>query len=217
VNNKTSFALFVQLILAIAFIVWFFDLTYLVDRTFVEHVVDSMGAFGPIGFIATYALVTILLLPGVILNILAGPLFGPIVGAIFVTAGATIGATFDFVLSRKLGKPFFRDKVTKYIKHLDDYDRILRKRGILAVILLRLVPVLPFTIANIVLAFTGVKYRDFIAGTILGVLPVAFIYAYFGSAVFHLDTTNIILASLLVLSLFITIPFLKKKFIADQD
>jgi len=92
-----------------------------------------------------YALVTLLPLPKNVFAALAGVLFGLLLGVVVVLLAALLGAAAAFALSRVLG----RDAVERITgARVARVDALLNHRGIIAVIAVRLVPVLPFTAIN---------------------------------------------------------------------
>ncbi len=143
----------------------------------IRDTVDRAGMWGPVLFVLAYAVLTMLLVPGSPLTIAAGVLFGPWVGTLLVVVGATAGATGAFLWGRHLG----RDAVARLTG--DRFDRVdawLHDRGLLAVLYVRLVPLLPFNLLNPVAGVTGVTLRDYVVGTAVGIVPGTFAFAALG-------------------------------------
>lgn len=141
--------------------------------------VDAAGMWGPALFVVAYAVLTLLLVPGSPLTIAAGVLFGPFLGTALVVVGATLGATGAFLWGRSLG----RDAVARLTgSRFERVDAWLHDRGLLAVLYVRLIPVLPFNLLNPVAGVTGVTLRDFVVGTAVGIVPGTFAYAALGGA-----------------------------------
>lgn len=145
----------------------------------IRGVVDRAGPWGPVLFVVAYAVLTVLLVPGSPLTIAAGVLFGPVVGTALVVVGATIGSTGAFLWGRRLGRDAVARLTGERFAKLDDW---LDDRGFLAVLYVRLVPVVPFNVANPVAGVTGIRLRDFVLGTALGIIPGSFAFAALGGS-----------------------------------
>lgn len=145
----------------------------------IRDVVDGAGWWGPALFVLAYAVLTVLLVPGSPLTIAAGVLFGPWLGTGLVVVGATVGATGAFVWGRRLGRDAVAGLTGDRFARVDGW---LRDRGVLAVLYVRLVPVLPFSLLNPVAGVTGITLRDFVVGTAVGIVPGAFAFASLGGS-----------------------------------
>ena len=126
------------------------------------------GPLAPGLFVVGYAMVTLLPLPKNAFAALAGAMFGLLLGIVVVLVAALIGAAVAFALSRALG----RDAVERLTGgRVERVDAVLSRRGVLAVVGVRLVPVLPFTAINYGAGLTSVRTRDYAIGTALGIVP----------------------------------------------
>lgn len=165
--------------------------------TTIRDLVDRAGMWGPALFVVAYAVLTMLLVPGSPLTIAAGVLFGPVLGTGLVVIGATVGATAAFLWGRRLG----RDAVAGLTgQRFEKVDAWLHDRGMLAVLYVRLVPVLPFNLLNPVAGVTGITLRDFVVGTAVGIVPGTFAFAALGGS-FDDPTSPVFLAALALLVL----------------
>lgn len=141
--------------------------------------VEEAGGAGVLVFVLGYALLTLLPAPKAVLTVLGGILYGFWLGALLAWLAALIGAVVAFGLGRLLG----RDAVDRLIRgRLDRADRLLADHGLGAVIAARLVPVLPFTVVNYAGGLTGVRLRDFVIGSAIGVVPGSLAYAALGAS-----------------------------------
>lgn len=140
--------------------------------------VDRAGPAGPALFVLAYGLITLAPLPKAFLSVAGGILYGLAVGSVLVLAGAVLGAVLAFALGRKLG----REAVERFTgARVAKIDALLRNRGLLAVISLRLVPVAPFTAINYTAGLSAVRVRDYVLGTAVGVLPGTVSYVAIGA------------------------------------
>ncbi|WP_434992818.1 TVP38/TMEM64 family protein [Arthrobacter sp. Ld5] len=130
--------------------------------------VDRAGWWGPVGFVLGYAALTLGPVPKSVLSIGAGVLFGFLPGLLLVYLAALIGAIAAFWLGRLLG----RDAVEKFTgARVGKVDAVLSRGGFVAVVGVRLVPVLPFTAINYSAGLTALGWWPYLLGTMVGILP----------------------------------------------
>lgn len=140
--------------------------------------VAGSGPAAPTVFVLLYAVVTLVPLPKNVLTVVAGLLFGLVAGTALAWLGALLGAVAAFGLGRVLG----RDAVERITgRRVARVDALLSRHGLLAVLAVRLVPVLPFTAINYGAGLTAVRRRDYLIGTALGIIPGTVAYASLGA------------------------------------
>lgn len=136
-----------------------------------------LGAWGPLAFAAVYAAGTVLALPGSAFTVAAVVLFGPWWGFAAALVGATLGAAGAFAVARGLG----RRPLVRRLGHLERWraiDGVLERHGAVAVLLLRLLPVLPFNVLNYACGLTGARFAPFAAATLVGMAPATAVVCY---------------------------------------
>jgi uncharacterized membrane protein YdjX (TVP38/TMEM64 family) len=140
--------------------------------------VDGLGPWGMAAYIAGYGIATVAFIPGSVLTVAAGALFGVVRGTVVAFIGATLGSTLAFLVSRYLARPWVvrRAAQDRRIRRL---DRAVGVHGFRLVFLLRLSPVLPFTLMNYALGITRVRFRDYLLAS-AGMLPGTLLYVYTG-------------------------------------
>jgi phospholipase D1/2 len=100
---------------------------------------------------------------------------GPVLGFICSAVGTLLAATATFGVGRLIG----RQPLKRWLgSKLDTLEQRIEKRGIIAIALIRKVPVAPFTFVNMIIGALGIRYRDFILGTALGMLPGIAAFAF---------------------------------------
>lgn len=131
-------------------------------------------------YILTYATVVAFSLPGAaVMTMTGGLLFGWWLGPILAVVGATLGATLLFLAARTaLGEPL-RARAGPWMKRL---EAGFAKNAFSYLIALRLVPVIPFFVINLVPAFLGVKLSTYVITTLIGIIPGAVVYAGLGNS-----------------------------------
>jgi uncharacterized membrane protein YdjX (TVP38/TMEM64 family) len=132
--------------------------------------------YGPLAAIAVFALASILAVPLVFLTLVSLVTLGPWLGALTILAGGTLGSTVSFTLGKRLGAEALRHLAGERINRISER---LGRRGILAAAALRLVPIAPFAIVNMVAGTSHIRLRDFLIGSALGMTPGTLFFALF--------------------------------------
>jgi uncharacterized membrane protein YdjX (TVP38/TMEM64 family) len=145
-----------------------------------REVVATAGPVAPVGFALVYALAATLLVPAAPLTVAAGVVFGPVVGVLTALVGATLGALGAFGLGRLVGRSAVEELAGR---RLAGVDAFLARRGFTAVLLLRLVPLLPFNVINLVSGVTGLRLREYALATAVGIVPGTVVYAALGGTI----------------------------------
>lgn len=143
--------------------------------------VDSLGPWAELVFIGGYAAATIAFVPGSVMTLAAGALFGVVRGTLVSFAGALLGSTLAFLIARYLARPWVERRVAEDGR-FRRIDRAVGWHGRRLVFLLRLSPVLPFTLMNYALGVTHVRLRDYLVASV-GMLPGTLLYVYTGKLV----------------------------------
>ena len=164
-------------------------------------------------YVAIYILVTALSLPGaVILTLAGGAIFGLWWGIILVSFSSTLGATAAFLLTRF----FFRNYIrSRFGDKLTTINEGIKKDGAFYLFTLRLIPVFPFFVINVLMALTALKTWTFYWVSQLGMLLGTVIYVNAGTQLATLNSTGDILSIDLIISLCVIglLPITAKLFI----
>ena len=168
-----------------------------------------------LGFIGVYFLFVALSLPGAtILTLAAGAIFGATSGMLVVNIGATLGATVAFIFARLVFREWVENKFRSKIKSINEG---FSRNPISYILFLRLVPLFPFFIVNLVSGVTQVRLSVYLFGTMIGIMPGSFIYANAGSNLARIETISDIaspgvLGALVLLGLFSLIPIFYQRY-----
>ncbi len=183
-----SFARLIPVVILVAGLVAFFALglnryvsfSVLRDNreallTWVQH----QGFLAAIVYMAIYAIAVAFSLPGgLVMSITGGFLFGTLWGALYIIIGATLGATALFVIAKTaLGDPL-RAKAGPWLQRMEEG---FRENALSYLLVLRLVPLFPFFVVNLVPAFLGVSLLTYVVGTFFGIIPGVFVFASVGA------------------------------------
>lgn len=132
-----------------------------------------------LGFVVAYHVAVMFSLPGAVwLTLAGGFLFGTFEATVYVVVGATAGAIGIFLLARYALYDFFHARVGKTLNRMENG---FQEDALSYMLVLRLVPLFPFWLVNLVPALLGVKLRTYAIGTFIGIIPGAFVYASVGS------------------------------------
>jgi uncharacterized membrane protein YdjX (TVP38/TMEM64 family) len=123
---------------------------------------------------------TVLLVPGSILTLGAGFIWGPVAGLAIVSPVSVAAATAAFLLGRTWARPWVAGRIARDPRFAA-IDAAVARRGSTIVLLLRLSPVVPFTLLNDALGLTHVRLRDYVIASFTGMLPGTFLYPYLRS------------------------------------
>jgi uncharacterized membrane protein YdjX (TVP38/TMEM64 family) len=141
------------------------------------HLHPILSAFAYLG---AYSVVIALSLPAALPMTLAGGLlFGPIVGGLAAAAGCTLGGTVVFLVCRTAAGDILHRAASPRIAEIEDG---VRRDAFFYILTLRLIPITPFGLATIALGFLEIPLATFVGATLLGILPISFIYASLGSS-----------------------------------
>ena len=165
-------------------------------------------------YLLLYVAVTALSLPGAaVMTLAGGALFGLWVGTLLVSFASSIGATLAFLVSRWL----LRDWVQgRYGERLAAVNAGMAKDGAFYLFTLRLVPVFPFFVINLLMGLTPIKTRTFYGVSQLGMLAGTLVYVNAGTQLAQLDSLSGILSPGLVASFALlgVFPWLAKRLVA---
>lgn len=148
------------------------------DAATVRELVSGAGWIGPAVYVVAYATLTVALVPGALLTASGGVLFGIATGSLLTLLGATLGAVAAFLVARGSGRQAVDRLVAGRVARV---DRWLGDRGFVAVLTLRLVPLVPFNAANYAAGVTAIRLRDFAGGTAVGIVPGVVVYTTLGA------------------------------------
>lgn len=146
----------------------------------IRGTIDELGMAAPLVYILLYGVVTVLLLPGTPFTVGAGLLFGPVLGSVTALVGATLGATLSFLVGRVIGRSAVEQLAGRRVQAIDDF---LSSRGFIAILMVRLIPLFPFNVVNLVSGVTALRLRDYVLGTAIGIIPGTVLLAALGGSI----------------------------------
>lgn len=148
------------------------------DTAALVAAVDRYDRLAPFLAVVGSAVLAAALVPRAVLATAGGFLFGPVLGSGYVLLGVTGGALAAFGLARLLGREFVAGRLGPRLTRLDER---LTRGGFATVVMVRLLPVIPFGVASYGFGATGVRPVVFGLGTVLGAAPTTIAYATVGA------------------------------------
>ncbi len=196
---------------------------YLVDQGLARDLLDgdklkafiqSFGIWGPVAVISFMTLAIVMSpLPSAPIAVAAGALYGHTWGTLYILLGAELGALIAFAVSRLVGyevlKKWFGDKLSTGIfgsqRHLT-----------LIVFVSRLIPFVSFDVISYAAGLTQITFLRFALATLMGIIPISFLLAHFGSSLGAADPRQVTI-TLLLLGLVTVVPFIVRKGLAKKS
>ena len=148
-------------------------------REFVAHLRGVW--YGPLIFIGAFLVACVLALPASVFVVAAGFIWGWFFGAVYSLIGGVLGALASFYVGRFVGGGVLE----KFGRIGRAVARQVDHASFRTLVALRFIPGIPFAALNYGAGVTGVRTRDFIASTLIGVIPSMFVFAYCADALFN--------------------------------
>lgn len=190
---------------------------------------DSNYLLAALAFVGIYVVVVAFSLPGAaVMTLTGGFLFGIFPGALFCVIGATLGAVAIFLAAKTGLGDMLHDKIAEKEGLMQRMEKGLRENEISFLFLMRLVPAIPFFLANLAPAFLGVGLRNFAFTTFFGIMPGSIVYTSVGAGLVEVfargETPNFgiifephILGPILGLCALAALPIVIKRFTKKKD
>ena len=164
----------------------------------VRAYVLSFGALAPLIYLGVYCQ-PLVPLPASLMTIAGGLAFGPLWGTLAALCGATVRACGQFFVAKLLG----RETVARLLKgQAVALDQKIGANGFTTVLLIRLIPNVPFDMQNYGLGFSQVRFGPYAVATFLGMIPGSFAFVYLGYSLTDLrQAWKLAVALLVIISL----------------
>ena len=146
-----------------------------------DQILDRLGPWGIVAFVLVYVVNAVALGPAWLFALAAGLAFGLVRGGLIVWFSATIAAGIAFLVARYLA----RHRVEKFARKNEKFeavDRAIAKSGWKVALMLRISPLLPYTIANYLYGLTAIRFVPYMIATAIGIVPMVAVYVSIGAA-----------------------------------
>lgn len=167
-----------------------------------------------VAFFAIYVVVTTLSIPGAtLLTLLAGSQFGLVQGTVLVALAATCGATLAMLISRYLLRDWVQQR---FAAPMSAINRGMEQEGLYYLFALRLTPLFPFFLINLLMGLTPVKTLRYFAVSLVGMLPAIVVYLNAGRELSQLRTLSDILSPGMVVMFILLglLPLVSRRLVA---
>ncbi|TDJ70961.1 MAG: TVP38/TMEM64 family protein [Planctomycetota bacterium] len=140
---------------------------------------DGFGPWGLAIFALIYVAAAMLFVPGVAITLAAGALFGFGWGTAMVSVSSTTAAALAFLIGRYLARSAIERKAAANPR-FRAIDRAIGQNGWKVIALLRLVPLIPFSLSNYIYGLTAIRFWPYVLASWVAMLPTTCMYVYFG-------------------------------------
>ena len=169
-----------------AWAAWRPEARALLEYAAAQRALAAWGWGAPVVFGGVFAASVVAAVPATPLTLLGASLFEPLVAYVVLLGGAMLGAVVSFGLGRWLGRGFVEEVCAEaagegWRARLAGWDARVSARGLWVVVAVRLSHV-PYPLASYGLALTGVRFGDYVLGTLLGSAPLVFVFVFLGDA-----------------------------------
>jgi uncharacterized membrane protein YdjX (TVP38/TMEM64 family) len=132
-------------------------------------------------YVASYVAIVAISLPvAVVATVTGGLLFGPVTGTLLTIVAATIGSSLTFFAVRTALFPLLAQRASGMMDRLGPR---LRRDGLSYMLVLRLLPVVPFWLVNLAAGLSGMPWRLFALGTLIGIIPATAVFSSIGAGI----------------------------------
>ena len=135
-------------------------------------------------YIVVFALAIVLMLPGWVFMVAAGYLFGMVNGGVLAFVANLLGSVAAFYVARNFARDWVKEKIDRSPR-FSGFDRAVSRRGLLTVMFARLA-LLPNNLINYACGVTGMRLRDFVIGTSIGIAPILATSVFIGTSTMDL-------------------------------
>jgi len=203
-KTKTKLSIIVWIVIGV--LIWLaYKTWHMYSVKEIQMWIMEFGPKAPLIFIAIMAVgIIALIIPTILLDIMGGGLFGTLKGGTYILIASMIGASIAFAIARKFGRPLSQKFMTKTVNMCDHCPNSY----LFTIILLsRLFPVFSFGSISYTSGLTKISFKNYFFATFIGVIPLAYLTAYTGDALFK---GNIILTIVLAIILMGTVFIVPK-------
>ncbi len=201
--------LFIVLAFAVFLSQFFWDIAANFNPDQIQKWLADASGFAPLLYIVIMAMAVVISpIPSLPLDIAAGAFFGPFRGTVYSVIGALSGAIISFMIARLLG----RELIERFLGgHINFCTRCSDKLLTKIVFFTRLLPVVSFDVISYGAGLTKMSLEKFSVATLLGMIPLTFIYNYFGSVLVFRKELTLILGLTTVILFFVVPRWLEGK------
>ena len=215
-HKKT--AVLLVLLIALAALTWKLS-TWLTPQQ-LQQALQQTGGWAPVLYIGLFVLLPAFFFPVAVLALAGGLLFGLWWGSVYTFIGAVLNCAMMFLLARYVGRSQVQRLVEQKLS--PQWQRRLQmadgKEGFLLLIILRLIPAVPYNLINYTFGLTGISFSSYLLASAIGIIPGTFAFINIGDKTLEVGSPSFWIAiGLLVLLLVVTVLLGKKLFPGQKN
>ena len=185
----------------------------------IQSIVEKAGPWAPAAYVGLFALLPAFFFPVAVLALAGGLLFGLGLGSLYTFIGAVINCALMFLLSRYVGRaqaervistklsPYWQDKLSK----------AGGKEGFLLLVILRLIPAVPYNLINYTYGLTPMAFRPYMLGSALGIIPGTLVFINIGDKAWDITSPSFWLAIVMLVLLLAVTALLGKRLFPNNE
>ena len=185
----------------------------------IQSLIASFGIFAPIAYIALFALLPVVFFPVAVLAVAGGLLFGLVWGSVYTLIGAAINCAVMFLLSRSVGRKCVQSLVEQRVS--PSWQARLKRAdgrsGFLLLILLRLIPAVPYGLINYAFGLSEMRFWPYMLASVIGIIPGTLVFINLGDKALDLTSPSFWIAIALIIALFVVTLLLGKRLFPSTD
>ena len=185
----------------------------------IQSIVEKAGPWAPAAYVGLFALLPAFFFPVAVLALAGGLLFGLGLGSLYTFIGAIINCALMFLLSRYVGRAqaerFIANKLSPYWQ--DKLSKAGGKEGFLLLVILRLIPAVPYNLINYTYGLTPMAFRPYMLGSALGIIPGTLVFINIGDKAWDITSPSFWLAIVMLVLLLAVTAFLGKRLFPNNE
>ncbi len=213
-HKKT--AVLLVLLIALAALTWKLS-TWLTPQQ-LQQALQQTGGWAPVLYIGLFVLLPTFFFPVAVLALAGGLLFGLWWGSVYTFIGAVLNCAMMFLLARYVGRSQVQRLVEQKLS--PQWQRRLQmadgKEGFLLLIILRLIPAVPYNLINYTFGLTGISFSSYLLASAIGIIPGTFAFINIGDKTLEAGSPSFWIAIGLLVLLLVVTGLLGKKLFPGQ-
>ena len=184
----------------------------------IRELLAGLGNWAPWAYMAMFAMLPAFFFPVAVLALAGGVAFGLWQGALYTFLGAVVNCSLMFWMARYLGREQVEALLQKRLdaKWRERLSKLEGREGFVLLIVLRLIPAVPYNLINYAFGLTGMKYSAYILASALGIIPGTFAFINIGDKSMDITSPGFWIAIGLLLLLLVVTALLGKKIFPDK-
>ena len=184
----------------------------------IRESLSALGAWAPVVYMTMFAVLPAFFFPVAVLALAGGLVFGLWQGALYTFIGAVVNCSVMFWMARRWGREQIRTLIEARLdpKWQQRLSKLEGREGFVLLIVLRLIPAVPYNLINYAFGLTGMRYPAYILGSALGIIPGTFAFINIGDKAMDVTSPGFWIAIGLLILLLVVTALLGKRIFPDH-